>query len=186
MEFLSKYTRISGRLHRCEQGARRPQRARAQVVPYHSHLCDEAQPVCAAGVYVGGTFVGFNCRNVWGLFLIILQESLSRLPWCRVMSRHEEMSNSIIFYINSWENFALPGGRPKPDMGTVTVSRRGIFLRNVACIILSLPLTHSFKIRCGKRQVRLAWRSRLGEQRRVAGACGFHSRCVAGVVLIHC
>jgi hypothetical protein len=40
--------------------------------------------------------------------------------------RHEEMSNAIIFYINGWTAFRLPQGRQAPDMGTVTVSRRGI------------------------------------------------------------
>ena len=36
------------------------------------------------------------------------------------------MSNAIIFYINSWDAFQLPNGYTKPDMGTVTVSRRGV------------------------------------------------------------
>jgi hypothetical protein len=36
------------------------------------------------------------------------------------------MSNAIIFYISSWDNFHLPSGYAKPDMGTVTVSRRGV------------------------------------------------------------
>ena len=40
--------------------------------------------------------------------------------------RHEEMSNAVIFYINSWDTFCLSSGRVKPDMGTVTVSRRGV------------------------------------------------------------
>ena len=40
--------------------------------------------------------------------------------------RHEEMSNAIIFYINAWDTLPVPVGRAKPDMGTVTVSRRGI------------------------------------------------------------
>ena len=40
--------------------------------------------------------------------------------------RHEEMSNAVIFYINVWTAFKLPAGRLVPDMGTVTVSRRGV------------------------------------------------------------
>ena len=36
------------------------------------------------------------------------------------------MSNAIIFYISSWDTFHLPVGYAKPDMGTVTVSRRGV------------------------------------------------------------
>jgi hypothetical protein len=41
-------------------------------------------------------------------------------------SRHEEMSNAIIFYINEWTSFRVPEGYQTPDRGTVTVSRRGI------------------------------------------------------------
>jgi hypothetical protein len=40
--------------------------------------------------------------------------------------RHEEMSNAIIFYISDWTTFFVPDGYQAPDMGTVTVSRRGI------------------------------------------------------------
>ncbi len=36
------------------------------------------------------------------------------------------MSNAIIFYIHSWDTFHLPAGYAKPDLGTVTVSRRGV------------------------------------------------------------
>jgi len=32
----------------------------------------------------------------------------------------------VIFYINSWDTFSLSSGHTKPDMGTVTVSRRGV------------------------------------------------------------
>jgi hypothetical protein len=48
------------------------------------------------------------------------------------MQRHEEMSNAIIFYINDWSAFPVSwdsdttGRSKKPDMGTVTVSRRGV------------------------------------------------------------
>jgi hypothetical protein len=50
--------------------------------------------------------------------------------WCDLSDcafcRHEEMSNAIIFYINGWALFRLPPNRQAPDMGTVTVSRRGV------------------------------------------------------------
>ena len=36
------------------------------------------------------------------------------------------MSNAVVFYINSWVAFKLPEGLDPPDMGTVTVSRRGV------------------------------------------------------------
>lgn len=36
------------------------------------------------------------------------------------------MSNAVIFYIRAWHAFDLPRGRAKPDIGTVTVSRRGV------------------------------------------------------------
>ncbi len=71
-------------------------------------------------------------RNVFVHCGCLLEEMLIRLPWCRVMRRHEEMSNTIIFYINDWAAFPVVAemlatdGRPKPDMGTVTVSRRGV------------------------------------------------------------
>ena len=43
------------------------------------------------------------------------------------MRRHEEMSNAIIFYIHDWGPFPVAAEiGPKPDMGTVTVSRRGV------------------------------------------------------------
>jgi len=70
-------------------------------------------------------------RNVFVHNGCLLEEMLSRLPWCRVMQRHEEMSNAIIFYINDWSAFPVSwdpavGRSKKPDMGTVTVSRRGV------------------------------------------------------------
>lgn len=42
------------------------------------------------------------------------------------MYRHEELSNAIVFYIRSWHQFQLPANRVKPNVGTVTVSRRGV------------------------------------------------------------
>jgi hypothetical protein len=66
-------------------------------------------------------------RNVFVHSGCLLEEMLSRLSWCRVMQRHEEMSNAVIFYINDWSLFPVAGeGGVRPDMGTVTVSRRGV------------------------------------------------------------
>ncbi len=66
-------------------------------------------------------------RNVFVHSACLLEEMLSRLPWCRVMQRHEEMSNAVIFYINDWSLFPVAGeGGVRPDMGTVTVSRCGV------------------------------------------------------------
>ena len=49
---------------------------------------------------------------------------LSRVPWCRVMQRHDELSNAVLFYINGW---AFLGDRANlPDMCMVSVSRCGV------------------------------------------------------------
>ena len=48
-----------------------------------------------------------------------------RFPGCKVMRRHEELSNAIIFYINEWKNFDVPK-KIAPDLGTVSISRRGV------------------------------------------------------------
>ena len=40
-------------------------------------------------------------------------------------SRHEEMSNAIIFYISDFAAFNVPRDRA-PDRATVSVSRRGV------------------------------------------------------------
>jgi hypothetical protein len=53
----------------------------------------------------------------------LLEEMLSRVPWCRVMQRHDEMSNAVLFYINDWSFF---GPAQYPDMCMVSVSRRGV------------------------------------------------------------
>ena len=65
-------------------------------------------------------------RNLFVNNGCLLEEMLSRFAWCRVMYRHEEMSNAVVFYINTWTAFRLPPGRVQPSMGTVTVSRRGV------------------------------------------------------------
>ena len=48
-----------------------------------------------------------------------------RFPGCKVMRRHEELSNAIIFYIHDWKNFDVPR-QMAPDLGTVSISRRGV------------------------------------------------------------
>ena len=65
-------------------------------------------------------------RNLFVHNGCLLEEMLRRFSWCRVMYRHEEMSNAVVFYINAWTDFTLPTGRLPPNMGTVTVSRRGV------------------------------------------------------------
>ena len=49
----------------------------------------------------------------------------ARVPWCRVMRRHEELSNAIIFYINDFTTLDVARDRA-PDLGTISVSRRGV------------------------------------------------------------
>ena len=56
---------------------------------------------------------------------LIEQMLIARFPWCRVMRRHEELSNAIIFYINDWKSLDVPKDRA-PDLGTISVSRRGV------------------------------------------------------------
>jgi hypothetical protein len=65
-------------------------------------------------------------RNLFVNNGCLLEEMLRRFAWCRVMYRHEEMSNAVVFYINAWTAFTPPRGRALPSMGTVTVSRRGV------------------------------------------------------------
>ena len=90
-------------------------------------LAEPREPVLRAYLVIATAYLR---RNVFVHNGCLLEEMLSRLSWCRVMRRHEEMSNAIIFYINDWVAFPMAGdaseGRSKPDMGTVTVSRRGV------------------------------------------------------------
>ena len=92
-------------------------------------LVEPRDPVLRAYLVIATSYMK---RNVFVNSGCLLEEMLGRLSWCRVMRRHEEMSNAIIFYINDWSAFPvvaemmLQNGRPKPDMGTVTVSRRGV------------------------------------------------------------
>lgn len=67
----------------------------------------------------------FLRKNLYVHQCCLLEEMLSRVPWCRVMQRHDEMSNAVLFYINDWSHLGI---RPShaPDMCMVSVSRRGV------------------------------------------------------------
>jgi hypothetical protein len=65
----------------------------------------------------------FLKKNLYVHQCCLLEEMLSRVPWCRVMRRHDELSNAVLFYINTWSCF---GPRRVPDMCMVSVSRRGV------------------------------------------------------------
>ena len=86
-------------------------------------LSEPREPVLRAYLVIATAYLR---RNVFVHNGCLLEEMLSRLSWCRVMRRHEEMSNAIIFYINDWSSFPVYADSAKPDMGTVTVSRRGV------------------------------------------------------------
>ena len=67
----------------------------------------------------------FLLKNLFVHQCCLLEEMLSRVPWCRVVHRHDEMSNAVLFYVNDWSHFTE---RPAhiPDMCMVSVSRRGV------------------------------------------------------------
>lgn len=67
----------------------------------------------------------FLRKNLYVHQCCLLEEMLSRVPWCRVMQRHDEMSNAVLFYINDW-SFLLGEAHSLPDMCMVSVSRRGV------------------------------------------------------------
>jgi hypothetical protein len=72
---------------------------------------------------------GYLQKNLYVHQCCLLEEMLSRVHWCRVMQRHDEMSNAVLFYINDWKYLLLQEGRgllPPPDMCMVSVSRRGV------------------------------------------------------------
>jgi hypothetical protein len=78
-------------------------------------------PVLKAYLIVVSAFL---CKNLYVHQCCLLEEMLSRVPWCRVMQRHDELSNAVLFYINGW---AFLGDRANlPDMCMVSVSRRGV------------------------------------------------------------
>jgi hypothetical protein len=93
-------------------------------------LAEPRNPVLRSYLVIATAYLR---RNVFVHNGCLLEEMLSRSSWCRVMRRHEEMSNAVIFYISDWGIFPLSWGddaavgrAKKPDMGTVTVSRRGV------------------------------------------------------------
>jgi hypothetical protein len=65
----------------------------------------------------------FLQKNLYVHQCCLLEEMLSRVSWCRVMQRHDELSNAVLFYINEWSFF---GFQRVPDMCMVSVSRRGV------------------------------------------------------------
>ena len=85
-------------------------------------LAEPREPCLRAYLVIATAYMQ---RNVFVHNGCLLEEMLSRVSWCRVMRRHEEMSNAVIFYINDWSAFPV-AGLIKPDMGAVTVSRRGV------------------------------------------------------------
>lgn len=69
----------------------------------------------------------FLQKNLYVHQCCLLEEMLSRVPWCRVMQRHDEMSNAVLFYINDFQAFLETADSPSfPDMCMVSVSRRGV------------------------------------------------------------
>ena len=71
----------------------------------------------------------FLRKNLYVHQCCLLEEMLSRVPWCRVMQRHDEMSNAVLFYINDWASLLLEPTTTtaeRPDMCMVSVSRRGV------------------------------------------------------------
>jgi hypothetical protein len=63
-------------------------------------------------------------KNLYVHQCCLLEEMLTRVSWCRVMRRHDELSNAVLFYINEWSFFGLVAN--VPDMCMVSVSRRGV------------------------------------------------------------
>lgn len=77
---------------------------------------------------------GYLQKNLYVHQCCLLENMLSKVHWCRVMQRHDEMSNAVLFYINDWtyllhnDNDTTNGTRTTtpPDMCMVSVSRRGV------------------------------------------------------------
>ena len=66
---------------------------------------------------------GYLQKNLYVHQCCLLEEMLYRVHWCRVMRRHDEMSNAVLFYINDWTYLGID---QFPDMCMVSVSRRGV------------------------------------------------------------
>lgn len=86
-------------------------------------ISEPEEPVLKAYLIIATAYLRRNLLVDTGC---LLERLLERYAWCRVMMRHEEMSNAIVFYIKDWSAFVMPAGLAKPDIGTVTVSRRGV------------------------------------------------------------
>jgi hypothetical protein len=69
----------------------------------------------------------FLRKNLYVHQCCLLEEMLSRVSWCRVMQRHDEMSNAVLFYIRDWSFLCSEmQSHHRPDMCMVSVSRRGV------------------------------------------------------------
>ena len=86
------------------------------VVPSEEALALKAYLIVISAFLLKNLFVHQCC---------LLEEMLSRVPWCRVVHRHDEMSNAVLFYINDWSHFAEKSAH-FPEMCMVSVSRRGV------------------------------------------------------------
>ena len=64
-------------------------------------------------------------RNICVQTGCLMEAMLAAQPGVRVMRRHEELSNAVIFYINDWAPFDVPADA-RPAQGTISVSRRGV------------------------------------------------------------
>jgi hypothetical protein len=83
---------------------------------------EEAQPTLKAYLIVVSAFL---CKNLFVHQCCLLEQMLSRVPWCRVVTRHEELSNAVLFKITDWSHFK-PSFQSFPDLCLVSVSRRGV------------------------------------------------------------
>jgi hypothetical protein len=82
---------------------------------------EEPVPTLRAYLIVVSAFL---CKNLFVNQCCLLEQMLSRVPWCRVVMRHEELSNAVLFKITDWSHFT--GFDSFPDMCLVSVSRRGV------------------------------------------------------------
>ena len=87
-----------------------------QLVASPEHIVLKAYLVVATTHLHRNLFVQTHC---------LMENLIALQPGCRVMTRHEELSNAIIFYISDFAAFNVPRDRA-PDRATVSVSRRGV------------------------------------------------------------
>ena len=85
-------------------------------------LRSPAEPTLRAYLVV---VCAYMLKNLFVHQCCLLEEMLSRLDWCRVVARTDEMSNAVLFHITDWSYF-MPLPCPTPDIGMVSVSRRGV------------------------------------------------------------